>query len=122
MYVPRKRGSAKRVSLNLNDYMHIHPQTINQARKIYFDRMFTQMKGVKFGKVDIDLVLFKGSRRKIDRANFLSIVEKFFCDALVIHGCIEDDNDDFILSTRYSTGGVDKEDPRVEITVTERSK
>ncbi len=33
--------------------------------------------------------------------------------------CWEDDNDGYILSTTYQTGGVDKVNPRVEMLITE---
>ena len=47
----------------------------------------------------------------------LSIHEKFFCDAMTEYGCIADDNDDYIKSTKYLSGGIDKENPRVEIII-----
>lgn len=117
--IPRKTKSPKKVSLNLNTYMHINHFEINTARKEYFHKMTGQLYGRKFGKIEIRLRLVKGSRRKIDRANFLSIVEKFFCDALVHHGCIEDDSDEFIVRTIYETEGVEKNNPHVKIDIKE---
>jgi hypothetical protein len=77
-----------------------------------------QMVGRKFkNKIEITFALFRGRNGRVDRSNILSIVEKFFCDALVHHGCIQDDNDDFIVATHYKTGGYDKGNGRVEITV-----
>jgi Holliday junction resolvase RusA-like endonuclease len=69
--------------------------------------------------ISLTFTLFKGSNRKIDRSNILSITEKFFCDALTTYGCIPDDNDEFISETRYRTGGVDTKNPRVEIEIKE---
>lgn len=119
--IPRKTKKDKKVSLNLNVYRNLNYIVNNQAKSMYCEIMADQMKGVRFDIIDIEFVLFKSSKRKIDRANFLSIVEKFFCDALVHQGCIKDDNDDFINSTKYLTGGIDKDNPRVEIYVLDRS-
>jgi hypothetical protein len=80
--------------------------------------MGTQLEGIKFDSpIKLTFTVFKSSNRKIDRANILCITEKFFCDALVEYGCIVDDNDEYIISTSYYTGGVDKVNPRVEIKV-----
>jgi Holliday junction resolvase RusA-like endonuclease len=45
--------------------------------------------------------------------------EKFFLDALVELGCIEDDNDNFIKETKYNGDKIDKQNPRVEVRITE---
>jgi hypothetical protein len=38
---------------------------------------------------------------------------------MVAHGCIPDDNDDYISASHYVSGEVDSENPRVEITICE---
>lgn len=99
-----------------------HYLVYNQAKILYKELMSGQLKGNKFEKpIEIEFVLYKGSRRRIDRSNFLSIVEKFFCDAMTELGVIEDDNDKFITSTHYRTGGIDTKNPRVEIFIREKS-
>lgn len=60
-------------------------------------------------------VFYKQRRKKQDRSNVCSIVEKYFNDALVFWNCVEDDSDDYITTTTYTTGGVDKDNPRVEV-------
>jgi len=82
--------------------------------------MRPQLRGIFFfNPIEIEFVLYKSSKRKIDRSNIICIVEKFFCDILVTLRTIEDDSDEFIKSTTYRTGGVDKDNPRVEIFVKE---
>jgi hypothetical protein len=82
--------------------------------------MEDQLIGKKFATpISLIFCLYKGSSRIIDRANILCIVEKFFCDALVHYECIEDDNDDYILSSEYITSGIDRKNPRVEILIKE---
>jgi len=116
--LPRKTKADKKIYLNLNVYRNLHFILNNQAKEIYCEMMRGQMAGRKFpGQIDITFTLFKGRNGRIDRSNILSIVEKFFCDALVHNGCIPDDNDDFIKATHYQSGGYDKGNGRVEITV-----
>lgn len=95
----------------------MHRFTESQVKKAYQDIAYNKLKEYrfsKFEKIEIDFILYKGSKRKIDRSNVLSIHEKYFCDALTAMQVIADDNDDFIESTRYYSG-YDKNDPRVEI-------
>jgi hypothetical protein len=114
--LPRVRTKDKKVLLNLNVYRNLHYISNNQAKEVYKNIMFPQLKGKKFDTpIDLQFELFKARNAKIDRSNVLSVVEKFFCDALVACGCIPDDNDEYIRSSYYRTAGVDKENPRVEI-------
>lgn len=118
--LPRKTKADRKINLNLNVYRNLFYITNNQAKEIYNDLMKIKLIHLKL-KCPIRLTfrLYKQSRRKIDRSNILSIVEKFFCDALVHYECIPDDNDEYIHSSHYLTGGVDPENPRVEIEITE---
>jgi len=72
-----------------------------------------------FTTIELEFTLFKGSKRKCDRANVYSIQEKFFCDFLVDAGFIEDDNDDYIIKSVYNQTQYDKDYPRCEIIVKE---
>lgn len=117
--LPRKTKADKKIYLNLNVYRNLHYISNNQAKEIYCEMMRGQMSGKKFERVEITFVYFKGRNCRVDRSNILSIVEKFFCDALVENGCLKDDNDDIIIETRYRSGGLDRNNGRVEITVAE---
>lgn len=114
--LPRKTKADKIIYLNLNVYRNLHYILNNNAKEIYNEIMRPQLQGLKLKTpIELTFVLYKKQNRKIDRSNALSIVEKFFCDALVAHGCIPDDNDDYIKATHYQSGGVDPQDPRVEV-------
>jgi len=110
----------KRYYINLNSYRNWHFIVSNNIKKKYKEAADGQIKDLKFNnKIRLKFVLWKRDKRRIDRANPLSIHEKFFCDALTEAKCIPDDNDDFIVSTTYETGGIDKANPRVDIHIYE---
>ena len=118
-------GVKKKVKrrINLNEYRNWCFQVNNIVKKQYRDIAASYIRNLKFiDKIRLEFVLWKRNKRLIDRSNPLSIHEKFFCDALVDLGCIPDDNDNFIESTVYRTGGVDKENPRVDIHIVELNK
>lgn len=113
-----KSEKGKKYYLNLNQYRNWHYQVSNAIKEKYCEQMKSQLEGIKLETpIKIEFILWKGDKRIGDRANVLSVVEKFFCDALVEYGCIEDDNDEYIIEQTYRTGGVDKDDPRVEIII-----
>jgi Holliday junction resolvase RusA-like endonuclease len=113
-----KKETGKKYYLNLNQYRNWKYIVSNNLKKKYCELMRSQLEGVYFDfPIDITFTLYKGSRRKIDKANVLSVSEKFFCDALVHWKCIKDDNDDYIIATHYKSGGYDKGKGRVEIII-----
>lgn len=115
-----KSEKGKKYYLNLNYYRNWHFNQSNSIKRKFCENMGCFLTGVKFAlPIEISFKLYKSSRRHIDRSNILSIAEKFFCDALVQYGCIPDDSDEYIAATNYKTGGIDKENPRIEIEVTE---
>lgn len=106
--------------LNLNNYRNWHYQVSNKLKYMYKDYVFPQLTGMRFSNIDLTFILWTPDKRKRDRSNVLCVHEKFFCDALVELGCIGDDNDKYINSTHYYTGGLDRENPRVDISIKER--
>ena len=111
----KKTPKGKKI-INLNNYRNWHFIVNSKAKIAYSEQLKEVLSPLKFKKrISLHFVLFKGSKRKSDRANVLSIHEKFFCDALTHYGCIPDDDDEVIESTHYSGGGLDRENPRVEV-------
>lgn len=111
---------AKSHILNLNNYPNWHYRTYAVLKKRYKEAVRSQLSGYRFeGRLKITFTLHRKDRRMGDRANVLAVHEKFFCDALHEWGCIDDDNDDYIDSSHYYTGEIDKDNPRVEIEIVE---
>ena len=110
-------------SLNLNVYRNTHHQTLNKAKVNYKLLMASQMTSKhRFNKISISYRLYPKTHRKCDISNILCVVDKFFCDALVDSGMLDDDNYLFLPEVKFYMGEVDKNNPRVEIEVTEIEK
>lgn len=106
----------KEMILNLNQYRNAHFFKLNNSKTSYKALMKPQIEQLPvFNKVSITYTVFFGSKRKTDISNVCSIVDKYFCDALVELGKLPDDNYDYIKEVIYRYGGIDKNNPRVEI-------
>jgi len=118
----KKKPRAKvLMKLNFNVFRNIHFQVKNNT-KINFKKSIEDQlqKSPKFsGKIMITYKLFVESNRRSDIDNVMSVIKKYFQDALVESGVIIDDNYNHIVINMESFGGVDKDNPRVEATVAE---
>jgi len=110
----------KRHHINLNNYRNLHHQVSNNLKRQYSDLACAKLykhKNKMYSKIKLEFTYYKPTKAKRDRANILSIHEKFFCDAMTKAGVIPDDNDDYIKSSYYCSGGLDRENPRVDIKI-----
>lgn len=106
--------------LNLNQYRNTHYRVLNNCKINYKEQMKKQIsRSPRFKKVLCVYKVYSGSRRSFDLGNVCSVHEKFFEDAFVELGKLEDDNIDFIPLVIYVGCGVDKDNPRVEVEVLE---
>jgi hypothetical protein len=118
VYIPRKTKKDKVVYLNMNTYRNLHYIVSNQAKKAYLDIIKEQVEGVEMQiPIEVEYRVYKGSKRRLDKMNVVSIVSKFFFDALVTIGCLPDDSDEFIKKEVIMPTIYDKGNPRVEITL-----
>lgn len=116
--LPRKTMPDRKYIINKNNERNWHFIVSNQIKQKYKENLERQLLYLKFNKkISLIFTYFKASNRSSDRSNVLCIHEKFFCDALTHYGCIPDDNDEFIEETRYRSGGLDRENPRVEVEI-----
>lgn len=120
--LPRKTKKDKVVHLNLNNYPHWSFFLYADLKKKYCEALRAQLEGVKIKTPCLlHFTLYRRDSRKGDRANVLAVQEKFFCDAVTHYGCWPDDTDEYILSTSYHTGAIDRINPRVEVEIIEPS-
>ena len=74
-------------------------------------------KGPKFNKVACIYTVYPKDKRSFDLGNVCCVHEKFFEDALVELGKLPDDNRNHRPFVVYRYGGIDANNPRVEIEV-----
>lgn len=118
MYTLISPLKTKEMILNLNQYRNAHFFKLNNSKTSYKVIMKEQIEQLpEFETVKITYTVFFGSKRKTDISNVCSIIDKYFCDALVELGKLPDDNYDYIQEVNYRYGGIDKDNPRVEITL-----
>ena len=120
VYLPRKTKEDRKMILNLNNYRNWQHFLSNNTKKAYKEVIAPQLEGLRFATpISLTFTLWQASKRRIDRLNVLSIHDKFLLDAMTELGCIEDDNDDYVKETTYRTGGIDRENPRVDVEIFE---
>lgn len=117
-----KKTKTKLFSLNLNGYRNEHYQSLNKMKR-KFKRIFVENYGVypgeKMEKVFLEYEIFFPDNRRTDVPNIGSIVDKFTSDCLVECGYIKDDDRTVVKTVLFKDGGIDRDNPRAELTVTE---
>lgn len=111
-------SSTKSFALNLNTYRNAHYQVLNKAKKNFTEIVLPKIYEIPpLDKAKITYTLFPGSKRLCDVSNICSIVDKFFCDALVEANCLVDDNYTKLVNIEYKIGSIDPSNPRVEAVI-----
>ena len=94
--------------------------TLNTVKKRYKEAIKDQIdKLPDYNKVTIHYKLFPKTKHLTDIGNVTAVHKKFFEDALVECGHLPDDNYNYVIGSSESFGHIDKDNPRVEITITE---
>lgn len=118
--VPLKIRGKKDYPLNLNWYRNAHYFVLNDSKIAFKEFVEPFLRQIQpFTKVTIKYTVYAPNKRKFDISNVCSIVDKYFSDALIELGKLEDDNYEFLPMVQYQFGGIDKENPRVDILIEE---
>ena len=119
-----KKTKTKLFSLNLNAYRNANYHLLSDVKN-RFNRRFLMdngsFDGEKMEKCALKYEIFFPDAQKTDLLNVGSIVDKFTSDCLVSYGYIPDDNHNIIKQIVFVDGGIDRDNPRAELTVTELS-
>lgn len=127
VYSVRKRdGKENKFSINLNDYRQKGTKffILNSAKQIFHEQVKEQIDSINKLKHPIrcNYTVYKKDSRKFDVNNVCSIADKFFMDALVEYGKLEDDNYEYYLGFGETNfGGIDRENPRIEVEIYEEA-
>ena len=107
-------------ALNFNRVRNLHGFVYNKLKERYSEIMLPKVSELpSFNKVHISYTLYTGSSHKSDLMNWVSVVDKFFQDVLVKAGKLPDDNFEYVPTINATFKGIDKANPRLEITITE---
>ena len=118
--LPRKTVKDKRIALNMNTYRNLHHRISNDAKKAYSEALREQLEGLSIQTpVEVTYKVYKGSKRRLDKMNVISVVSKFLLDSITEYGCWEDDNDDYVKKETIMPTELDRENQRVEIIIKE---
>lgn len=113
-----KAGKLREFNLNLNAYRNAYFRTLNKSKHKYKMFIVDQLQDKpRFEKIAIMYKVFKGDARRYDIGNIISIHQKYFEDAMVECGKLPDDKASNIPMVLYTDGGIDRDNPRVEIKV-----
>ena len=108
-------------AVSVNWYRNAHHHVSNKAKKEFKKQIQDQLN--QFDKIEtpikIKYTYYAARNNSPDLDNFVGTAKKFFQDALVESGLIEDDNVHFIVANSEEYGGIDKLNPRVEANITE---
>lgn len=106
----------KKFMLNMNDYRNAHYQVLNKA-KVEYKRLLRDeiLQLPKMNVININYDITLGDNRRHDGMNIVSVTSKFFLDALVEYGVLEDDNTKHVIHEEWNSRGVEKNNGKVEI-------
>ena len=114
------QSKSKDFLLNLNAYRNAHYMVLNKTKMEFKDVMREQIEKLPaMNKVRLTYVLFVSSNRRCDLTNMISVIDKYFEDALVELGKLPDDNFNYVPELVFRFGNVDPSNPRVEIYIEE---
>lgn len=93
-----RKWKAKNYYLNMNNYRNWHYTIQHKTKKEFYKLISKEFESVpKMGYLNqIEYTLIVPTKKKRDRMNVYSVIDKYFCDALQEYKKIEDDSDDFI--------------------------
>ena len=110
----------KNFYLNLNKYNTWHFQEKNQLKKLFKISIIIQVRDLQPIKCcKTTYTIYYPTNRKFDLDNIGSVVAKFTHDVLTEAGILVDDNYTILKELTYKFGGIDKNNPRCEVTIEE---
>lgn len=112
--LPNKKSWA----LNLNLYRNTHYRSLNAYKRLFNLEVEPILKDLPvFNKITLTYRLYPKTRREMDIANVLTVVDKFFSDALVEFGKLPDDNYKHLTEISFSYGEVLPSNPHALVLI-----
>lgn len=115
---PRKTKKDKTVMLGMNWYRNAHYIESNNAKVIFKSIISEQVSKLPVYSRPITIHYnYRLKRKGSDLNNIHGVISKFFPDCLVELWKLWDDTTEYIVDSRETFMGYDKENPRAEIVV-----
>ena len=113
----------KKQWLTMNNYRNWHFQTADTTKKLFKESVGPQILALPdltllWGQIHLHYSMYPPSRQRRDLMNAVSVIDKYFSDALVEFGKLQDDDLDNIRSLSCKIETVDKANPRMEVVIT----
>lgn len=116
--VPMKRVPDKLYPINMNNYRNWHPMVENKVKDQFTKDLADQLEGIEIEyPVEVTYQVFKPTKKRLDKMNVVSITSKYALDAISFYGCWPDDNDEVVKDEHIKPTELDRDNPRVEITI-----
>lgn len=107
-----------KVYLNLNAYRNWHHRTQHSTKVLFAKLVKPLVQHIpRQEMVHLHYVLWAPTEARRDLMNVIAVVDKYFSDVLSDSDALDDDSTKFIVSTSTAYGGVDKNNPRVSVTI-----
>ena len=103
--------------ISMNNYHNWHFQVRNNIKKAFTDQVDTSILTKAIPPIQLIYSFYYPNLSHRDIGNSLAVVDKFTADALVLAGIIPDDNYTVVQSIVGEFGGIDKDNPRCEVTI-----
>lgn len=109
----------KNVFLSMNNAFKWRDVQRNNYKQAYTDLIKSQIEQLPKLKriISITYEVHRGDRHSFDVMNTVSIIDKFFEDALVVNGIITDDNFKVVPMVIGMIGEYDRINPRISVTI-----
>ena len=101
----------------MNSYRNWHYQVSNEIKRRFKSDISMKLNFKFDGKIKIEYFYFAPDKRKRDLMNVISVVDKFFQDAMVETGCIESDDLSVVVEVNSCYMGIDRQDPRLDVII-----
>ena len=110
--------SKRRRWLTMNNYRNWHYQVSNDIKRKFKSEITPLLDFRLSGKDKIEYFYFAPDKRTRDLMNVISVVDKFFQDAMVENNCIESDDLSTVVEVNSCYMGIDRENPRLDVMIT----
>tara|TARA_R110002033_G_scaffold6493_4_gene25364 strand:+ start:2284 stop:2598 length:315 start_codon:yes stop_codon:yes gene_type:complete len=102
----------------MNNYRNWHYQVSNDIKRKFKSNISHKLDFRFDGKIRIEYFYFAPDNRTRDLMNVISVVDKFFQDAMVENDCIVSDDLSTVVEVNSCYMGVDKQNPRLDVMIT----